>query len=136
MNNKKSYNNLKNFTEEILKLLTLSQKDIEEQAKIFIHACENVIPPIIQEKLNDYVDSYESLNKGKHPLLPNIIDTLYKYKVEVDAYFGKTNKSKSNNILQTTENGSVNQERYCTICEKPGHAKIVLNKDTLINIVN
>jgi len=56
VNNKKSYNNLKNFTEEILKLLTLSQKDIEEQAKIFIHDCESVIPPIIQEKLNDYVD--------------------------------------------------------------------------------
>ena len=123
MNNKKSYNNLKDFTEEILKLLTLSQKDIEEQAKIFVHACENVIPTRIFEKVVDYVDTFESLNEGKHPLLPNIIDILYKHNKEIDAYLGKTHKSKANtfNMLQTTDDGSINQERFCTICEKPGH---------------
>ena len=122
MNSKKSFITLKDFTEEVLKLLTLSQKDIEEQARIFIHACEQVIPPRIQEKLYDYVDSYESLNDGKHPLLPNIIDILYKYKVEIDAYLGKTGKRGNNfNMLQTTEDVSANQERYCTICEKSGH---------------
>ena len=123
MNNKKSYSNIKDFTEETLKLLTLSQKDIEEQAKIFVHACENVVPIRIFEKIVDYVDTFESLNEGKHPLLPNIIDILYKHKIEIDAYLGKTHKSKANtfNMLQTTEDGSVNQERFCTICEKPGH---------------
>ena len=123
MNNKKSYNNLKDFTEDILKLLSLSQKDIEEQANIFVHACENVIPTRIFEKLIDYVDTFESLNEGKHPLLPNIIDVLYKYKLEINAYLGKTHKSKANtfNMLQTTEDSNINQERFCTICEKPGH---------------
>ena len=122
MNNKKSYNNLKDFTADILKLLSLSQKDIEEQAKIFIHACENVISPRVQEKLIDYVDTFESLIEGKHPLLSNIIDILYKYKLEIDAYLGKTHKSKTNSfMLQTTEDGSINQERFCTISKKPDH---------------
>ena len=123
MNNKKSYNNLKDFIEDILKLLTLSQKDIEDHAKIFFHACEDVIPPRVQEKLIDYVDTFESFNEGKHPLLPNIIDILYKYKVEINAYLGNTHKSKAHtlNMLQNTEDCSTNQERFCIICQKSGH---------------
>ena len=76
-----------------------------------------MIPTRIFEKIVDYVDTFESLNEGKHPLLPNIIDILYKHKIEIDAYLGKPHKSKANtfNMLHTTEDSSINQERFCTI---------------------
>jgi len=123
MNCKKNFSSLHEFTEHILHLLSLSQKSLDEQSRLFVHSLEGVFPPRITEKINDFVETFETLNNGDHPLLPNIVDMVYKYKGEIDAFMSKGQKSKAMvfNVLQTEDDNGDKLERFCTICQRSGH---------------
>ena len=78
--------NLHDFTEEILRLLSLSRKNSDRQSQPFIDSVEYILPKRVLEKLLDFLDSYEIIHKGKYPELPTLVDFIYKYCQEIDAH--------------------------------------------------
>ena len=91
VNNKTKPLNLRSFIEETLRLLALSLKSPSQQAQLFIHSLESVLPPRIYEKITDFCDHNEAIT-GKLPSLPSIVDLLYKYCLEIDSYITKSNR--------------------------------------------
>ena len=67
VNGGKKFANLKGFTEEMLRLLSLSQKNNDAQSELFVHALENILPKRIFEKITDYSDNYTHMTGGKAP---------------------------------------------------------------------
>ena len=72
VNNKSKPLNLQSFIEETLCLLALSLKSPSQQAPLFIHSLESILPPCI----TDYCDQVKSIT-GNLPNLTNLVDFLY-----------------------------------------------------------
>ena len=51
VNQKNKFLNLHDFTEETLRLLSLSRKNSDQQSQLFIHSVENILPKRVYEKL-------------------------------------------------------------------------------------
>ena len=134
VNGAKKFSNLRLFTEEMLRLLSLSQKKPEEQAELFLHSLETVLPPRIAEKVADYADTYSAMSGGKAPPLPKIVDFIYRWKGEIDAFMSKKNKPghgfnyagtngplEENRTTETRTSDIPKEERYCSTCNRKGH---------------
>ena len=126
VNNKTKPLNLRSFIEETLRLLALSLKSPDQQAQLFIHSLESVLPPRIYEKITDFCDHNEVIT-GQLPSLPSIVDLLYKYRLEIDSYIQKSNKKPfiSYNRIEYGEDIEqsipVRQNGGCSTCNKPNH---------------
>ncbi len=127
---KNKFNNLHDFMEENLRLLSLSRKNSEQQSQLFIHSVEGILPKRIFEKLLDFLDSYEVINQGEYPPLPKLVDFIYKFRTEIDAHMAKTYKGSKYNFAQTNESdneietGGRNQISMmtCAVCKKTNHS--------------
>ena len=126
VNNKTKPLNLRSFIEETLRLLALSLKSPDQQAQLFIHSLESVLPPRIYEKITDFCDHNEAIT-GQLPSLPSIVDLLYKYRLEIDSYITKSNKKPfiSYNRIEYGEDIEqsipVRQNGGCSTCNKTNH---------------
>ena len=101
VNQKSKFSNLHDFTEETLRLLSLSRKNSEQQSQLFVHSVENVVPKRVYEKLLEFLDSYELLHNGRYPELPILVDFVYKYRQEIDTFMSKNYKGHKFNFAQT-----------------------------------
>ena len=133
VNGSKKFTNLRSFTEEMLRLLSLSQKKIEHQSELFIHALETVLPARVYEKVSDYADNYSAMSGGGAPPLPKVVDFVYKWRTEIDLYMSarKNKAAHGFNYVGTGEkpeetelekNEMPKEDRYCTLCKRKGHS--------------
>jgi len=128
---KNKFNNLHEFMEENLRLLSLSRKNSDQQSQLFVHSVQHILPKRVFEKLLEFLDSYEIIHKGKYPELPTLVDFIYKFKSEVDAHMETNYKGQKYNFAQTNEsededetsgNNSFSSQK-CSICNKNNHSK-------------
>ena len=86
---KKRFTSLRSFTEEILKLLTLSQESEDQKASLFIHALQTILNPRLSEKVLEYVNMHENLNNGKQPSIHKLMDFVFVHRAEIDKDLAK-----------------------------------------------
>jgi hypothetical protein len=127
---KNKFNNLHEFMEENLRLLSLSRKNSDQQSQLFVHSVQHILPKRVFEKLLEFLDSYEIIHKGKYPELPTLVDFIYKFKSEVDAHMAKNYKGPKYNFAQTNESEDEDEtsgnnsfpSQKCSICNKNNHS--------------
>ena len=130
VNQKSKFSNLHDFTEETLRLLSLSRKNSDQQSQLFVHSVQHILPKRVFEKLLEFLDSYEIIHKGKYPELPTLVDFIYKFKSEVDAHMAKNYKGPKYNFAQTNESEDEDEtsgnnsfpSQKCSICNKNNHS--------------
>ena len=89
VNQKCKFQNLHDFMEENLRLLSLSRKNPDQQSQLFIHSVEKILPKCIFEKLLDFLDSNEVIYQAKYQKIPMLVDFIYKFRQEIDAHMSK-----------------------------------------------
>ena len=143
VNQKSKFTNLHDFTEETLRLLSLSRKNSDHQSQLFVHSVQHILPKRVFEKLLEFLDSYEIIHKGKYPELPTLVDFIYKFKSEVDAHMAKNYKGPKYHFAQTNEsenedetngNNSFPSQR-CSICNKNNHSTENVSKQNNVTTV-
>ena len=138
VNQKNKFLNLHDFTEETLRLLSLSRKNSDQQSQLFIHSVENILPKRVYEKLIDFLDGFEALNKGKYPTLPMLVDFIYKYRQEIDAHMAKNYKQAKYNFAthESDDENETVEKANCAICNKDNHPTEKCFKKQICNNCN
>lgn len=121
LSNKQKFSSLRSFTEETIRLLSLSQKSPSNQADLFVHALEQVLPDRVKEKIINFCEYYESVH-GCFPPIPNIVDFLYRFRAEVDLFLCK--KKTFVNYTDTPDTSDRDRApKECGFCQKRGHTE-------------
>ena len=119
---KSKFTTLRAFTEETMRLLSLTQENEEQKSKYFIYALGEFLPPRLAEKVMDMVKANESLYNGKPPSLQRTLDLIFDHKEEIDQYLAKSKEKVRYNVVEVQETvTNTGNEKTCSVCSKVGH---------------
>ena len=125
--NKIAYKSLKEFTDDTMYTLSLVQEPDRYKSTLLIHALQSFLPPRLGEKINEYVDLFESANNMEPPPVGKLFDRIMVWRAEIDAFLSKNKgdmEKKRYNVVHVDEPhvDQVETQKPCTHCGRSNHS--------------